>query len=55
MHSGWSTGYAFGAAILQEGCLRCHGPLVDELVSARGGDAVRCVHCHRGVGHGPTR
>ncbi|MDP6700619.1 MAG: cytochrome c nitrite reductase small subunit [Candidatus Latescibacteria bacterium] len=40
--------------ILQENCLACHGELVHELVP--GGtakhDAVRCVHCHQGVGHG---
>jgi cytochrome c nitrite reductase small subunit len=43
------------AAILQDGCLRCHGPVVHELLSRSGDDPVRCVHCHRGVGHGPTR
>jgi cytochrome c nitrite reductase small subunit len=43
------------AAILQEGCLHCHGAVVHELISRSGDDPVRCVHCHRGVGHGPTR
>jgi len=38
------------AAILQENCLRCHGPLVHELVAGQG--EVECVHCHAGVGHG---
>jgi cytochrome c nitrite reductase small subunit len=43
------------AAILQEACLSCHGALVSELVhgsASNDADAVRCVHCHRGVGHG---
>jgi cytochrome c nitrite reductase small subunit len=42
------------AAILQANCLRCHGDFVHDIVrgSTTGEDAVRCVHCHRGVGHG---
>jgi len=47
------------AEILQNNCLRCHGDLVhDALVAgARGPQPTevedgRCVHCHRGVGHG---
>jgi cytochrome c nitrite reductase small subunit len=42
------------AAILQEGCLRCHGPFVHDILtgSKTDADAVRCVHCHRRVGHG---
>jgi cytochrome c nitrite reductase small subunit len=47
------------AAILQESCLRCHGDFVhDALVGDRGQgqdegqEDGRCVHCHRGVGHG---
>jgi len=43
------------AAILQENCLACHRGLVSELVhgsSSTDADAVRCVHCHRDVGHG---
>ena len=47
------------AEILQNNCLRCHGDLVhDALVAgARGTQPAevedgRCVHCHRGVGHG---
>jgi cytochrome c nitrite reductase small subunit len=42
------------AAILQKNCLRCHGDFVSDIAhgSSAGGDAVRCVHCHRGVGHG---
>lgn len=43
--------------ILQDNCLRCHGDLVHEVVrgSTWDQDAVRCVHCHRGVGHGAMR
>lgn len=42
------------AAILQESCLRCHGDFVHDILvhAERPADAVRCVHCHRGVGHG---
>jgi cytochrome c nitrite reductase small subunit len=48
------------AAILQEACVRCHGDFVhDALVTGarpdgagRADDDGRCVHCHRGVGHG---
>jgi cytochrome c nitrite reductase small subunit len=42
------------ADILQDNCLRCHGDLVHEIVagSTTAEDAVRCVHCHRHVGHG---
>lgn len=42
------------AEILQKNCLRCHEDLVhDALVTGKRteGDG-RCVHCHRGVGHG---
>ena len=35
--------------VLQENCLACHGALVHDLLIA--GD-LRCVHCHRSVGHG---
>jgi len=42
------------AAILQAACLRCHGDFVHDIVSGAttDRDAVTCVHCHRGVGHG---
>jgi cytochrome c nitrite reductase small subunit len=42
------------AAILQESCLRCHADFVHDVVrgSTTAADAVQCVHCHRGVGHG---
>ncbi len=40
--------------ILQENCLRCHGDLVEEMLNGAttDKDAVRCVKCHVGVGHG---
>ena len=40
--------------ILQDNCLRCHGDFVHGLVkgSTTDSDAMLCVHCHRGVGHG---
>ena len=40
--------------ILQDNCLRCHGDLVHQVVrgSTDAQGAIRCVHCHRGVGHG---
>ena len=44
--------------ILQENCLRCHGDFVHgAIVVPAGGEdkATYCVHCHRTVGHGPTR
>jgi cytochrome c nitrite reductase small subunit len=41
------------AADLQENCLRCHGAFVHDIVQGSTvEDAVRCVHCHRGAGHG---
>jgi len=43
------------ANILQDSCIRCHEPLVHELVHGSrsvSGEAVQCVHCHRGAGHG---
>jgi cytochrome c nitrite reductase small subunit len=45
------------AEILQENCLRCHGDFVHDIVagSTTATDAVRCVHCHKGVGHGARR
>ena len=52
---------AAGQAILQENCVRCHQPMVADMLSAeragphgvRGaGSEVRCVHCHATVGHG---
>lgn len=48
------------AEILQENCLRCHDALVHDIVVLQSpGDAARdsvsCVHCHKNVGHAPTR
>ena len=42
------------AQILQENCVRCHADFVHHLTSGSTTDAnaVQCVHCHRGVGHG---
>ena len=45
------------AQILQENCVRCHGDFVHDAVVAgaradRADDDGRCVHCHRGAGHG---
>jgi cytochrome c nitrite reductase small subunit len=43
--------------ILQDNCLRCHGDFVHDIVrgSTWSDDAIRCVQCHRGVGHGARR
>lgn len=43
--------------ILQNACLGCHGDLVHGIVagSTTDANAVRCVHCHASVGHGPSR
>ena len=43
--------------ILQDNCLRCHGDFVHAVVrgSTWADDAVRCVHCHKAVGHGARR
>jgi cytochrome c nitrite reductase small subunit len=45
---------AHNAEILQENCLRCHEELVHDVAAAGGSPEreVRCVHCHRNVGHG---
>ncbi len=43
--------------LLQDNCLRCHGDFVHEIVRGSTWDdnAIRCVHCHRGVGHGAMK
>ena len=43
--------------ILQDNCLRCHGDLVHDIVrgSTWADNAIRCVACHRAVGHGARR
>jgi cytochrome c nitrite reductase small subunit len=40
--------------ILQDACVSCHEALVHDLVAGAedGKGEVRCVHCHRTVGHG---
>jgi cytochrome c nitrite reductase small subunit len=45
---------AKNSQILQDNCLRCHGEFVHAIVrgSTWRDDAIRCVHCHRGAGHG---
>jgi cytochrome c nitrite reductase small subunit len=42
------------ASILQASCLRCHGDFAHDIIqgSKTREDAVQCVHCHRGAGHG---
>ena len=42
------------AQTLQDNCLRCHADFVHDIVrgSTTREDAVKCVHCHRGAGHG---
>ncbi len=44
------------AAIVQDNCLRCHADLLHDQVAGAttDRDAVQCVHCHRGVGHGES-
>ncbi len=43
--------------VLQDNCLRCHGDFVHDVVrgSTWADDAIRCVHCHRSVGHGAMK
>jgi cytochrome c nitrite reductase small subunit len=43
--------------LLQDNCLRCHRDFVHDIVpgSTTDPNAVRCVHCHRGVGHGAMK
>ncbi len=46
---------AKSAQILQDNCLSCHGKLVIDMVmgATKDPNAVRCIHCHADVGHGP--
>jgi len=48
---------ATNSQILQDNCLRCHGDFVHDVVRGSTYDdgAIRCVHCHAGVGHGARR
>jgi len=43
--------------ILQDNCLRCHRDFVHDVVrgSTWADNAIRCVHCHRSVGHSARR
>lgn len=40
--------------VLQSNCIRCHGPIVGEVLAHEGepDDQVPCVRCHVEVGHG---
>ena len=40
--------------IVQANCVRCHGDFVHAILgdAIDGEDAVKCVQCHRGAGHG---
>jgi len=40
--------------ILQHNCVKCHEDMVFEMFrrDITNPDAVNCIHCHRGVGHG---
>lgn len=42
--------------ILHQNCLNCHQDMVHQLLPSLTTDrnAVNCVHCHAGVGHGPA-
>lgn len=42
------------ADILQRNCVRCHSELLHPAMAnaSRSRDELRCVHCHRSVGHG---
>ena len=48
---------AKNSQILQDNCLRCHGEFVHDIVhgSTWADNAIRCVQCHRAVGHGARR
>jgi len=43
------------AQILQDNCVRCHGDLVNSIAhntNQASNGAIKCVQCHREVGHG---
>jgi cytochrome c nitrite reductase small subunit len=44
------------SVILQSNCVRCHDEMVHQIVADNKADisSVKCVSCHRQVGHGPT-
>ncbi len=38
--------------VAQRACLHCHSDTVNHMLPAEaGGDMLRCIHCHRAVGH----
>ena len=43
--------------ILQENCLRCHADFLHGILagSTTNVNAIQCVHCHQGIGHGARR
>lgn len=43
------------ARIVQDNCVRCHADLLHPSIAnaATDHEVLRCVHCHRAVGHGP--
>jgi len=46
------------AQTVQENCIRCHADFVHDITAMESQDPedpVSCVHCHKGVGHAPTR
>lgn len=43
---------AAGRQILQDNCVRCHAPMVDQLLHG-GSSGISCTHCHLTAGHGP--
>lgn len=45
---------AGNSRILQHNCVKCHEDMVFEMFKRdiRNPDAVNCIHCHAGVGHG---
>ncbi len=46
------------AETVQENCIRCHADFVHDITIAESDkpeETVSCVHCHKNVGHGPTR
>ena len=47
---------AKSSRILVENCLYCHGNLVHQQIASAADepDSLRCIHCHRSVGHGAT-
>lgn len=49
----------YNAEVLQENCVACHRDFVNDVLGtarppADHPEQPECVHCHRGVGHGPA-